>query len=151
MSDALSPAALTEFVHSLIPMARNAQIEVVEAEPGRVKMMAPLAANTNHVGIMYAGALFTLAELPGGVIAAGSSDNTRFYPIVRNLDISFRRPATTDITVEVVLDPAEAQRIMDVANAEGKANYSWECSLLDTNGVEVAHTRNDYQLRLLNT
>ncbi|MCB9388061.1 MAG: YiiD C-terminal domain-containing protein [Acidimicrobiia bacterium] len=55
MSDALSPKALTEFVHSLIPMARNAQIEVVEAEPGRVKMMAPLAPNTNHVGIMYAG------------------------------------------------------------------------------------------------
>ncbi|MCB0975429.1 MAG: YiiD C-terminal domain-containing protein [Actinobacteria bacterium] len=151
MSDALSPKALTEFVHSLIPMARNAQIEVVEAEPGRVKMMAPLAPNTNHVGIMYAGALFTLAELPGGVIAAGSFDNQRFYPIVRNLDISFRRPATTDITVEVILDPAEAARIMDVANAEGKANYSWECSLLDTQGVEVAHTRNDYQLRLLNT
>ncbi|MCB9388060.1 MAG: hypothetical protein H6512_00235 [Acidimicrobiia bacterium] len=50
--------------------------------------------------------------------------------------------------MEVILDPAEAARIMDVANAEGKANYSWECSLLDTQGVEVAHTRNDYQLRL---
>lgn len=78
---------------------------------------------------MYAGALFTLAELPGGVVYLSSFDTRRFYPIVKDMQIRFRRPAKTDITVEVHLSDDEVQRIQNEADANGKADFEWECEL----------------------
>ena len=122
-------------------------IEVVEVERGRVKLRCPLDPNINHIGTMYAGALFTLAELPGGVLFLTTFDTARFYPMVKGMEIRFRRPATTDITVEVAISDDEVERIQAAADADGKADYSWECELLDAHGTVVATTRNDYQLR----
>ena len=56
-----------------IPFAGRTEVEVMVMEPGYVKLKMPLKPNLNHVGTMYAGALFTLAEL--GVIG-GSGDAT---------------------------------------------------------------------------
>ncbi len=51
-----------------IAFVARSKVKVLAMEPGYVKMMMPLQPNLNHVGTMYAGALFTLAELPGGAI-----------------------------------------------------------------------------------
>ena len=112
-----------------IPFAGRTEVEVLAMEPGYVKMMMPLKPNLNHVGTMYAGALFTLAELPGGAIFLTTFDAGRFYPLIKGMDIKFVKPASTDITVEVRLDPKEAVRIQEIANDVGKADYGWECEL----------------------
>ncbi|MDG2308358.1 MAG: PaaI family thioesterase [Candidatus Binatia bacterium] len=130
-----------------IPAVARTGIEVVEIDKGYVKMKMPFEPNINHVQIMYAGSLFTLAELPGGAIFATSFDATRFYPIVRDMSIRFRRPAKTDITVEVRLDPKDAAEIAERAERDGKADYEWECELKDETGEVVAITKNIYQLR----
>ncbi|WP_370324650.1 YiiD C-terminal domain-containing protein [Euzebya sp.] len=116
-------------------------------EPGYVKMTAPLEGNVNHIGTMYAGALFTLAEVPGGAIFLSTFDASRYYPIVKGMDIRFVKPATTDISVEVRITADEVERIQAAAEAAGKADYSWTCELTDAGGVVVARSTNDYQLR----
>ena len=43
-------------------------MKVLVLEPRRVKFSVPLKGNENHIGSMYAGALFTIAEIPGGAV-----------------------------------------------------------------------------------
>ncbi len=130
-----------------IPAVARTGIEILDLEKGYVKMKMPLEGNVNHVQMMYAGSLFTLAELPGGAIFATSFDSRRFYPIVRDMSIRFRRPAKTDITVEVRLDETKAAEVAAEAEREGKADYDWNCELKDETGEIVAITHNIYQLR----
>jgi len=130
-----------------IPFAGRTEVKVLVLEPGYVKMVMPLQPNLNHVGTMYAGALFTLAELPGGAIFLSTFDASHFYPLIKGMDIKFLKPAATDITVEVRLDPEEASKIQETANEVGKADYDWECELKDANGQVVAVSSNRYQLR----
>lgn len=140
----MDPKAVIE---KSIPFAARTCVKVLAMEPRYVKLMMPLEPNLNHVGTMYAGALFTLSELPGGAIFLTTFDASRFYPIIKGMDIKYVKPATTDITIEVSLDVSEAERIERVAEETGKADYGWECELKDAHGQVVCVTSNYYQLR----
>lgn len=129
------------------PFVSRCGVKVLELERGYCKMLMPFEPNINHVGIMYAGALYTLAELPGGVIYMTSFDTARFYPIVKEMSIRFRRPAKTDVTVEVRVSDDEVARIEAEAEANGKCDFSWDTDLKDASGEVVALTHNVYQLR----
>ncbi|MDX1803541.1 MAG: YiiD C-terminal domain-containing protein [Alcanivorax sp.] len=122
-------------------------VETLDVERGYCKMRMPLAPNLNHVGMMYAGALYTIAELPGGVIYLTSFDTRRFYPIVKDMHIRFRRPAMSDVTVEVRVSEEEIQRIEATTEAEGKCDFEWDVEVKDAQGEVVAITHNVYQLR----
>lgn len=137
-----------EAIEKVIPFVERTGIEVLELEPGYAKLKLPFEPNVNHVGTVYAGALFTLAELPGGAIFLSTFDSRKFYPIVRDMQIRFLKPAKTDITVEVRLSEQEAGEIAERAEAEGKADYEWQCELKDAKGQVVAVTTNQYQMRL---
>lgn len=134
-------------VEKSIPFVANSGVKVEVLERGHTKLCMPLAPNKNHVGSMYAGALFTLAELPGGAIFLSSFDIDRFYPVVRDMSIRFRRPATSDVWAEVRVSEDFVQKVQAEAEANGKADYEWECELKDVDGTVVAITRNLYQLR----
>ncbi len=142
---------LKKVIIDAVPFAKRTGVEIVELTERYVKMRMPLEPNLNHVGIMYAGALFTLAELPGGAIFATTFDYKRFYPIVKDMQIRFRRPATTDVTVEVRLSEEEAHDIEQRAERDGKADYEWECELRDASGKVVAISKNVYQMRKIGT
>lgn len=141
------PEKLTQGLWKTIPFAQRTGVRVEHAEPGYVRLLMPFEPNVNHVQMMYAGALFTLAEVPGGTMFTTTFDYKRFYPIVKEMKIRFRRPAMTDITVEVRLPESEAARITEEAEANGKADYEWECELKDAHGEVVAISHNVYQLR----
>lgn len=138
-------------VETGIPFCERAGIELIECETGYVKMRMPFEPNINHVSMMYAGALFTLAEVPGGALFMTAFDGKKYYPIVKDMKIRFRRPARTAITVEVRMGPEEVEAIQAEAEREGKADYSWKCELKDESGEVVALTENLYQLRLFGT
>jgi len=140
---------MTDVQAKLIPFIGNTGVVIELAEPRHVKLRMPFEPNVNHVGIMYAGALFTLAEVPGGTIYTTTFDTSRFYPIVKELSIRFRRPATTDITVEINMTEEDAAKIAAAADSEGKADYGWESELIDTTGEVVAIAQSQYQLRAI--
>ena len=107
----------------------------------------PIEGNVNHVGMMYAGSLFTLGEIAGGVIHLVSFDVTRLVPIVKEVQIRFRRPAVTDVTMKVELSAEEASRIQTEALEKGKADYRLELELEDTNGEVVSIVSGTWQVR----
>ena len=96
---------------------------------------------------VVAGALYTLAELPGGTLFSTTFDPQRYYPIVKEQTIRFRRPATSDLTVEMTMTPDEAAAIAAAADAEGKADYERTVEILDAAGTVVAISANLYQMR----
>ncbi len=128
----------TQATWSAMPFSERTGIRILEAEPGHVKLMMPLEPNKNHVGIMYAGALFTLAEIPGGTMSASTFELGKYFPIVKDLRMSFVAPATTDITVEVRLDDETIAGIRSELDEKGKADYGWTSELVDSSGTVVA-------------
>ncbi len=97
-------------------------------EPGYVRLRMPGAGNENHIGSMYAGALFTLAEIPGGALFLTSFDSARFYPIVKEMTLRFRRPAKGDIRVEARLDAERIRQLETEAGSAARPNTASNCN-----------------------
>ena len=135
------------FTEEKIDFVKRCGLKAEQLEPGFVRLRMPLSGNQNHIGTLYAGALFTLAEIPGGALFLTSFDVQRYYPLIKEMNLRFRRPATSDITVEASLSAEEIARIQAEAEQLGKADYHLELQLCDASGEVVAQTRALYQLR----
>ena len=122
-------------------------IRVVTLRDRYAKLLMPLEGNVNHVGMMYAGSLFTLGEIAGGAIHVVSFDMTRLFPIVKEIKIRFRRPAMTDVIMEVELSAEEASRIQAEALEKGKADFVLNLELEDADGQVVSIVEGTWQVR----
>jgi acyl-coenzyme A thioesterase PaaI-like protein len=111
------------------------------------KLSLPLEPNLNHIGTMYAGSLFSLAEFSGGVMFAVSFDITKYFPIVKEVSIRYRRPAASAVTLEVFLSPERVEEIRAVAEENGKADYSMDLELKDEDGDICSIVHGTWQLR----
>ncbi|MFI6867798.1 YiiD C-terminal domain-containing protein [Nocardia sp. NPDC050406] len=130
-----------------IPPAHRMGVRALEVRPGFAATTVPAEGNGNHFGVIYAGVLFTVAEILGGAIAIASFDNSAYYPLVKDLQIFFRKPAKTDVRAEATLSDEEIARITAEAAANGKSDFTLKAVVTDTNGVVVAETEGLYQLR----
>ena len=138
-------------VETSVPFLQRAGLSAPIMERGRVVTVLPISENTNHIGIMYAGALFSVGKVTGGAMFLTSCDVTQYYPIIKDMYIRFRRPATTDVRIEVQLDEAEIARIEQEAAEKGKADYCLEGDIVDATGEVVAVMKGTYQLRAVGT
>jgi thioesterase domain-containing protein len=126
------------------PFVERAGLELLHVERGRVVMRLPFEPNINHVGMIYAGALFTVAEVPGGVLFASAFDIARFYPIVGDMSIRFAKPAVTAVTVDARMTEDEIARVTAELEEHGKARYVLEQEVRDEGDVVVATTSATY-------
>lgn len=143
----LRPFINRQLLERGIGFVRRTGLKVQEMRRGYARLMMPLKGNRNHIGTMYAGALFTLAEVPGGALFLSSFDTRRYYPIVTEMNIRFSKPAKGPVTAELTLDEAEIERLQAEADATGKAKYTLEAELKDARGEVVAVSIAHYQLR----
>ena len=124
-------------------------LAVLEAENGVFKATIPNSKEAgNHIGIMHAGVLFSLGEFLGGLITARYLDNPRkFQPVVRDLKIDFKAPATTDITATAYFSAEQALEMNAKLEEAGRYDFQQKAVLTDTNGTVVAETLGSYALR----
>lgn len=148
---AVVPEDYKIFVENAMPLTRHMGIKVREIRPRYVELLMPLEGNTNHIGTMYAGALFVLAEMTGGVMYLTTFDTSRFYPIVKELTIKFKRPVMTAAIVKVSMTPEQVEAVSEEANANNKADYILEGEIFDESGQLVAESHAVYQLRAMGT
>jgi acyl-coenzyme A thioesterase PaaI-like protein len=130
-----------------IPPAHRMGIKVLEAGRGHAVASVPADGNGNHFGVVYAGVQFTVAEMLGGVIALATFDAAKYYPLVKNVDITFTGMARTDLRAETRLDEHEIARIEAEAAENGKADFVLDAVVKDDAGQTVTMTRGLYQLR----
>ena len=74
-------------------------------------------------------------------------DAEKYYPLVKDLQIAFRKPATTEVRAEASKPDDEIARLTAAAAADGKAEFTLRATVTDTAGVVVAETTGLYQLR----
>lgn len=144
---ALTADTATDLLHTTIPAVGRLGIVVERIGPGEVTLRVPIEGNTNHFGTMYAGALFAIAELPGGLIPLLVLGPGTHTPIVTDLQVRFLAPARTDVTLTARMDPAEVAALAAQADAEGRADFTLELEGRDADGRTVVATRGQYQLR----
>lgn len=142
-----SMTELKDLVENKFDFLRNMGLKILALAPGEVKLMLPKKGNENHLGTVFAGALFTLGEVPGGVLIYTTFDAAKLYPVVKEMNIKFVRPATTDVTIEISMGKTESDRLAQKVEETGKADFTLDGEVLDAEGRVVAQTRGLYQLR----
>jgi thioesterase domain-containing protein len=134
-------------IERMVPIAHQMGVRFVEVARGNVTAEVPAEGNTNHVGTVYAGVLFTVAEILGGAMAMASFDPARYYPIVKDLQIKFRRPAATAVRATTTLGEDAIAKAAADAERDGKADFVLDAELTDAAGTVVATSHGIYQLR----
>jgi thioesterase domain-containing protein len=138
---------MAELFKAGIPFATRSGIEALKLEKESIELLMPMGPNRNHVGTMYAGALFTLGEMMGGAVAMVYFIEHNLIPIVKAFNIKFTKPATTDITTSYAMPDEDVKRIIAECEEKGKADYSIKLELKDKTGLVVALTDGLYQVR----
>lgn len=141
------PKFIQEFSRFVIPFVRRSGVRVETLERGRVVCRMPIKGNVNHIGTMYAGALFTLAEFPGGPLLLATYGMSRYIPIVTSLDMDFVKVAKTDVSVELRMSPEEIERVQTETDRDGKSTFELRGELKDKHGTVVARSHAVYQMR----
>jgi thioesterase domain-containing protein len=136
-----------QMLETIVKIVEKMGIHIVEMRDRYVKVLLPLEPNINHIGTIYAGSLFSVGEYIGGPIFVASFDYTRFYPIVKAINIQFRRPAKTDVTVEAILSESEVDAIQREADAKGKADWKMDLEIKDKAGEVCCLIQGVWQLR----
>lgn len=139
--------ATTADVHRLIPILGAMGVEIIELERTTAAARLPAAPNVNHFGVSYAGSLFTIAEVLGGLFPRTSLVAEGGIPLVKRMEIDFLRPATTDVVSRASISEDEIARILAEYAEAGKSNFELATEVSDDSGTVVARTVGHYQLR----
>lgn len=134
-------------LEGMISIIKAMGIRIEEMRDRHVKVVLPLAPNTNHIGTMYAGSLFTVGEYLGGPMFVASFDHTKYYPIVKSMSIQYRRPATTDVTVEASLSAEAVEAVQKEADEKGKADWKMDLEVKDQSGQVCCLIQGVWQMR----
>jgi len=128
---------------------------VVDVRPGFAAAELPPEPNVNHFGVTYAGSLYSVAEMLGGILSLATFDLepdgelAGFVPLVKESTIRFRRPALGVVRASASLAEDEVARVRADALATGRGEFVLEATLTDAAREVVATTVGTYQLRRL--
>ena len=147
MLDADPVATANAALEALVPRAHQMGVRFVELRPGEVRAEVPPDGNGNHFGVIYAGVIFTVAEVLGGAIHFATFDVSTHYPLVKSLTIDFLAPGKGRLSASATLTDEEIIRIKAEAAPDAKVAFVLEAEVLGEDGTVVARTRGDYQLR----
>jgi len=131
-------------VMKLNSMLSQMNMTFIETSANRYVVELPLESSTNHVGTVYAGALFTLTEFPFGMMFMQRFGMENIYPVVGNMEIRFTAPAMTDTRVTLEVSDERWNEIEEQTLSKGKYKIILPIELKDTNGTVVAKTEATY-------
>jgi len=138
---------VADFAVSAVEGIKRTGMKVLALRDRYAKIMMPFEGNISHVGTMYAGSLFVLGEFSGGIIHGVSFDYNKFFPIVKEVTIRFKRAAKTNVTLEVAISKEMAAQIQETAGREGKCDFELDLDLKDADDQTVAEVHGIWQLR----
>ena len=139
-----------EFVNYLekaIKIIEKMGMRILDFQKYSVKIVLPKEQNVNHIGTIYAGSLFSLADYAGGVLFYATFDMKKYYPVLKEVTITFKKPGTTDITCEASMSPAQAEQIKSITDETGKADWVLDLELKDEKGDVCSIVHGIFQMR----
>ncbi|MEN6319955.1 MAG: YiiD C-terminal domain-containing protein [Syntrophaceae bacterium] len=138
---------LVNYLEKAINIIEKMGMRIVDFQKQSVKIVLPKEPNVNHLGTVYAGSLFSLADYAGGVLFYATFDIKKYYPLLKEVTIAFKKPATTDITVEVSMPSVQAEQIKKITDETGKADWDLDLELKDEKGDICCVAHGIFQMR----
>ncbi len=89
------------------------------------------------MGILHAGATFTLAETCAAAICLAALAGKAMF-IGKQVDIRFKRPGKGDVVAVAQLTPQDTQKILDAVARDGKVDAPILVDVTDPAGEPVA-------------
>jgi len=130
-----------------IPYTRDLGFVIDAAGDGEVQMTLPdQGATRNLVGTVHAGALFAFGETVAGV-AAGLQTLERAFPFARSAQIRYVRPAAGTVRGFARVPPAEAVRVLEEVDRDGRSELTVTVLLQDSRQETVAKLDVEYAFR----
>jgi uncharacterized protein (TIGR00369 family) len=134
----MDSGSVRNLVENLIPFVKKTGVVADELTPTKVRLRLPHdASNLNPMGILHAGATFTLAETTAAALCLMALGQSVMF-IGKAVDIRFKRPGKGDVIALAQLTPVDAQRIHDSAQRDGKCDAPITVEVLDGAGEPVA-------------
>jgi uncharacterized protein (TIGR00369 family) len=134
----MDPSSVKHLLEELIPFVKKTGVLVEELSATKVKLKLPHdPSNLNPMGILHAGATFTLAETAAAALGLMALGQGVMF-LGKRVDIQFKRPGKGDVTAKAQLTPVEAQRILDGAQRDGKIDAPVTVDVVDAGGEPVA-------------
>jgi thioesterase domain-containing protein len=138
---------LVNYLEKTIKIIEKMGMHILDFQKYAVKIILPKEPNVNHLGTIYAGSLFSLADYAGGVLFYASFDRKKYYPLLKEITVAFKKPGTTDMTCEASISPAQAEQIKNLTDETGKADWVLDLELKDERGDICSIAHGIFQMR----
>jgi thioesterase domain-containing protein len=141
-------AELQSTWHREIPLAGSIAIEVTTCSPHEIIVRAPLAANRNLHGTVFAGSLFSVCVLAGWGMTwlALRQRNLAGTIVIASSRIQYRKAVTGDIVCSCRPAPDAMQAHAAQFEADGRATVPLVCTI-DVDGRTAVKFEGDYVVR----
>ncbi len=135
-------------IEEKVPAIKFMGLEVQTVEPGHVRMRLPFGPKVlNHLDIVYAGAIFALAEIVGGVAMLSAFDEDECTPLARRMEIDYVRPSRRDLFCDLTLSDAIIAEARTAVSEQGQADVTLPIEVTDERGRVIARVVAFYYLR----
>lgn len=136
---------MKNFENGPIPYVNQAGIVAEVLEERHVRLRLPMTElHLNHVHTAYAGSEFILAEIAGGNLFKCTYDPQEFIIVAKSIEIRYKKPAKTDIVIDLALTKEEAEEKIAYAREHGRGNWSLDAVIVDADGDVVAEVKFTY-------
>mgnify|MGYP000095703132 CR=1 FL=1 len=131
-----------------VPVAGFMGLDVQAVEPGHVRLRLPFSDRVkNHLDIVYAGAMFALAEIAGGVAMLSVFEDDECTILARRMEIDYVRPSRRDLWCDLQLPETLVAEVRASVAAESKADVIVPIEVTDERGRVIARVVAFYYLR----
>jgi acyl-coenzyme A thioesterase PaaI-like protein len=146
---AVDYAAIAAAMNGAVPFNAHVGLETVRITPEEGVVVLPDAVELhNHVGSQHAGALFTAGEAASGAafVGAFAEQMGEITPLAESARIAYRKLAKGPITATARFSQDRDALLSELA-AEGRARFSIEVALTDSQGTLVAEMTVNWYVR----
>ncbi len=128
----ITTTELEQLLHRQIPVSAAMGLAVTELAEDRLTLQAPLNANHNHAGTMFAGSQHALASLTGWGLLRAWVDHHDWEAdlVLAQADIRYFRPAPGDMRATATLDGDQLARLHEARRANGAARVELAMDLV---------------------
>ncbi len=86
-------------------------------------------------------------EISAGALFFMTFDFAKYFPLLKEMNIQFKKMVLSDLTIEISMSKEEADRISREADESGKADFTLTAELKDEKNDIVAITKGLFQIR----
>lgn len=144
MDESFYAKKLEEFENGPIEYVNMSGMKMTVFEPRHVRLVLPVdPIHMNHVGTVYAGSMFTMAEIAGANLFV-SAYGDDFVPVLKGVEVRYVKPTKHDLVIDIALAEEEAQQKIALAAERGRGDYFLDVPIKDAEDVLVATAKFNY-------